>query len=573
MFKAAELSAGRVPGGSAGDSASVRIPRPICGPKESGGAEARQSTRQKPFATARFVIATESVREVRAGFSESEKSRASGALLAEDGTKTRNSVTNEDRAGGTVSASSFTPLSNCKRGSRMKASAVKTLLAVVVLTGGVASQGYAQDTRYIVKFRAGRSAAGHAALRAGGAQVVLALDPQDAAAVHIPAAALNGLNRNPNIEFIEEDVLREPYAWSNVPRSGSEVLPYGIQMVQADKITPVEPGNRKVCIIDSGYSDQHDDLRDYTGTDLTAKLMDSGSGTWNQDSCGHGSHVAGTIAAMAGNGTGVVGANPGVALHIVKVFGNNALVENGSCGWTYSSTLVNALNSCRAAGANVVSMSLGGTFKSRTEELAFNDANNAGVLSIAAAGNAGNNTTSYPAGYGSVMSVAAVDANEAKGSFSQSNKDVEIAAPGVAVLSTTPWLDLNTLGAGSATWSGGRLDGAPRTTAVGGLVDGGLCTSAGGMVRQSGAVSARQHLVCRQGRQRSGGGGIAAVVYNNAANDPTCGVYSGTLGTQPTTTIAAITLNCLDGATALAAAGVGSSGTVTKCLLRSRQRL
>ena len=126
-----------------------------------------------------------------------------------------------------------------------------------------------------------------------------------------------------------------------------------------------------------------------------------------------------------------------------------------------------------------MSMSLGGTFKSRTEELAFNDANKAGVLSIAAAGNAGNNTTSYPAGYASVMSVAAVDANEVKGSFSQVNKDVEIAAPGVAVLSTTPWLDLNTLGAGSTTWSGGRLDGAPRTTAVGGLVDGGLCTSAG----------------------------------------------------------------------------------------------
>ena len=156
----------------------------------------------------------------------------------------------------------------------------------------------------------------------------------------------------------------------------------------------------------------------------------------------------------------MVGANPGVALHIVKVFGNNALVENGSCGWTYPSTLVNALNSCRAAGANVVSMSLGGAFKSRTEELAFNDANKAGVLSIAAAGNAGNNTTSYPAGYASVMSVAAVDANEVKGSFSQVNKDVEIAAPGVAVLSTTPWLD-RTPSAPAIDVVGGRLDGAP----------------------------------------------------------------------------------------------------------------
>ena len=411
-----------------------------------------------------------------------------------------------------------------------------------------------------MKFRAGRSAAGHAALRAAGAQVMLSLDQQDAAAVHIPAAALNGLSRNPNIEYIEDDVIREPFAVSNVPLSGSEILPYGIQMVQADKITPSAAGNRKVCIIDSGYSDQHDDLRDYTGADLTAKLSDAGSGTWNRDSCGHGSHVAGTIAALAGNGIGVVGANPGVALHVVKVFGNDTLVEGGSCGWTYSSTLVSALNSCRAAGANVVSMSLGGGLKSRTEENAFNDANKAGVLSIAAAGNAGNNTTSYPAGYAAVMSVAAVDANGVKGSFSQSNKDVEIAGPGVAVLSTTPWLDSNTRDCRCHDL--GRRT-ARRRTAYDNrwrLVDGGQCTASGAW--------AGKVVLCQRGTNSfadkvakvQSGGGAAAVVYNNVANDPTCGVFSGTLGTLPTTTIAAVTLSCADGSAAVAAAG--SAGTV-----------
>ena len=120
----------------------------------------------------------------------------------------------------------------------MKLGALKTLIAVVVLTGGVASQAFAQDARYIVKFRAGRSAAAQAALRAAGAQVVLSLDEQDAVAVHIPAAALNGLTRNPNIEYIEQDVIREPYAWANVPASESEVRPCGIQMVQADKTPP-----------------------------------------------------------------------------------------------------------------------------------------------------------------------------------------------------------------------------------------------------------------------------------------------------------------------------------------------
>ena len=442
----------------------------------------------------------------------------------------------------------------------MKLSAFRTLVAVVLVVMGFAGSALAQEARYIVKFRAGRSAAGHAALRAAGAQVMLSLDQQDAAAVHIPAAALNGLSRNPNIEYIEDDVIREPFSVSNVPLSDSEILPYGIQMVQADKITPSAAENRRVCIIDSGYSEQHDDLRNYTGTDLTAKLSDTGSGTWNRDSCGHGSHVAGTIAAIAGNGIGVVGANPGVALHVVKVFGNNTLVENGSCGWTYSSTLISALSSCRAAGANVVSMSLGGALKSRTEENAFKDANNAGVLSIAAAGNAGNNTTSYPAGYAAVMSVAAVDVNGVKGSFSQSNKDVEVAGPGVAVLSTTPWLDSTTVTAGATTWVGGRLYGAPRTTTGGELVNGGQCTASGAW--------AGKVVLCQRGTNSfadkvakvQSGGGAAAVVYNNVANDPTCGVFSGTLGTLPTTTIAAVTLSCADGSAAVAAAG--SAGTV-----------
>ena len=67
----------------------------------------------------------------------------------------------------------------------MNRSALKTLIAVVVLTGGIVSHAAAQDARYIVKFREGREPAGHAALRAAGARVVLSLDAQGAAAVHI----------------------------------------------------------------------------------------------------------------------------------------------------------------------------------------------------------------------------------------------------------------------------------------------------------------------------------------------------------------------------------------------------
>ena len=195
-------------------------------------------------------------------------------------------------------------------------------------------------------------------------------------------------------------------------------------------------------------------------------------------------------------------------------------------------------------------MSLGGRFKSRTEENAFNDANKAGVLSIAAAGNAGNNTTSYPAGYASVMSVAAVDANEAKKeSFSQSNKDVEIAAPGVAVLSTSAV-------AGSehprrrqcdvvrrpprrrpAHHGGGRSRGRRPVHVSGGMVRAKWCC----------VSEAASRLPTRSPTFR--GGMVLRQSFTTAPRTiRRAAWYSGTLGTQPTTTIAAITLSCSRGA-------------------------
>lgn len=437
---------------------------------------------------------------------------------------------------------------------RLRAIAVAAALLAVP---GLAS---AEAGRFIVAFQPGRATQGQAALRAAGARVLLELGPQNAAAARLPAAAVDGLRRNPNVAHVEADPIREPLAlWNDVTRHG-ETMPYGIQMVQADGIVSRDAASRLVCIIDSGYSQQHEDLKDASGGEVTGAAFDTGSGTWDRDSCGHGSHVAGTVAAIAGNGLGVVGANPGVRLHVVKVFGNDDLVEDGSCGWTYASTLVAALNDCVAHGADVVSMSLGGSARSRTEEQAFSAALADGVLSVAAAGNAGNRSTSFPAGYASVVSVAAVDANERKADFSQTNPDVELAAPGAGVLSTVPWYDRNTLAADGVAWHGGRIEGAARTDGVSGVlsVDGGRCTSAGAW---SGRI-----VLCERGditfadkvANVQAGGGVAAVIYNRAASDPTCGVFTGTLGSRPKTSIPAISLSCEDGAAALQHGGASA---------------
>ncbi len=438
---------------------------------------------------------------------------------------------------------------------------MKRLLSALALAMCVVpALGLAAEDRYIVKFRDGRGPEAVAALRNLGGSVALYLDQQQAVAAHLPPQAVEALSHNPFVEYVEVDAIREPYAVADKALASGETLTYGVQMVQADLISSSNEAGRRICIIDSGYSQQHVDLKDAAAGGITQNATNSGSGTWDQDSCGHGSHVAGTISAIANNGTGVIGVVPGVSLHIVKVFGDDVL-GGGNCSWTYSSTLVDALNKCEAAGANVVSMSLGGGSQSVTEKNAFASAYNRGMLHIAAAGNAGNRTTSYPAGYSSVVSVAAVDANETVASFSQANKDVEIAAPGVGVLSTVPWRDIDTASFPDGTViDGGHVDLSGRSAGVSGTtVDGGLCDAVGAwsgkvVLCQRGSVSFNVKV-----QNVQSGGGVAAVIYNNVASDATCADFLGTLGSGNASAIPAITTSCAEGSTALARVGLAST--------------
>jgi len=342
-------------------------------------------------------------------------------------------------------------------------------LLLLVLAPAMLQAQSGADGRYYIEFREHRSDSAGVIRQAGG-RPVHEFPEHKVIAAWLSGRAIEGLRRNPNIAAIEEDPRREPM---------SQTTPYGISMVQADSapINDAGAANRKICIIDSGYYINHEDLD--KDDSVTGDSDSGGAGNWNEDGCGHGTHVAGTIAAL-NNGTGVLGVLPNgkINLHIVKVFGND-------CSWTYSSDLIAALKKCRAAGSNVVSMSLGGSFKSRFEENAFNDAYNAGVLSVAAAGNGGNTSYSYPASYSSVVSVAAVDSNKVVADFSQKNNQVELAAPGVSVLSTVPYKETNTLTVKTITDQtitdqGNWIEYAARTTGVTGLlVDGGLCDSAG----------------------------------------------------------------------------------------------
>jgi serine protease len=417
-----------------------------------------------------------------------------------------------------------------------------TVLLATACTGesplSIEEEAASTTARYIVELRDFER--GKSAVRGHG-RIALEVADSKVIAAHLTASAAAELGRNPHVAEIELDEIRRPFA---------QEVPYGINSVQASDaiFDSGQARNRTVCVIDSGLYTGHEDFAGVPASGFNGNLA------WNQDGCGHGTHVAGTIAAQDNN-AGVIGVAPNqVSLYIVRVFGDD-------CVWAYSSDLVDALSRCRNAGAQVVSMSLGGSGRSKVEQRAFDNANAAGVLSIAAAGNDGTETgtadaPSYPAGYASVVSVAATDSANGLAAFSQENTDVELAAPGVGVLSTVPFVSENSLTVGNTTYRGSHMEGAAFGSATGTLVNGGRCTAAGSW---SGRV-----VICERGdiafvdkvNNVIAGGGVAAVVYNNVP-----GAFSGTLGEGVTVSIQSITIAQADGQ-AIVANNIGQSGTV-----------
>ena len=345
-------------------------------------------------------------------------------------------------------------MKNTKERLSFRAAIIPTLVLGVCS----AAQANAAD-RYIVKYKQGwdgnatpssemsvmardnRNFNNKSHVEKFGGNVKRMLGRINAVSAELSLSQIDKLKASGMIEYVEADPKRsifEPMASDITPMA--ESTPYGITMVQSDQVSDSNIGSMKVCITDTGYDGDHEDLRSYQGSNISGDDNDGNgndTGNWYQDGHGHGTHVAGTISAIGGNGIGVIGVSGSdlVGLHIVKVFNNQG-------SWGYGSDMIAAVEQCVDAGSNVVSMSLGGSGSSTSEENAFDDAYNAGVLLIAASGNdgtsSGNDSFSYPASYDSVMSVAAIDSSKSVASWSQKNSQVEIAAPGVSVNSTLP---------------------------------------------------------------------------------------------------------------------------------------
>ncbi len=408
------------------------------------------------------------------------------------------------------------------------------------------------NARYIVHFKEGSHAEVRNAIYTARGNVRHQIHSMNAVAIDATQAGAQQLLTNKDVAKVELDLKRYPLALvtasTGAPYQVGQMVPYGISMVQANQLPSVDANaaNRKICIIDSGLDRAHEDL---SGNAMTGEF-DSGTGWWYLDENHHGTHVAGTIAAINNSGVGVVGVNPNkkIKLHIVKVFGAN--------GWAYSSSLAAAANKCKAAGANVISMSLGGPGFSSAENTAFDNLAKAGILLVAASGNDGNTAVSYPAGYTSVISVGAVNETRQWASFSQFNNKVELAAPGVGVYSSVP------TGKGKETSlvfaskpvTVGQMDGSPKKSVSAAVSDFGTGSSINAAVRGKICLIQRGTIdFALKVKNCQNSGGVGAIVYNNVA-----GGFTGTLGST-VTAIPSLTVSNTDGAAIKAKLGLSAT--------------
>ena len=261
-----------------------------------------------------------------------------------------------------------------------------------------------------------------------GGRVIDAVPGIDVHVVQIPEQKvrekLRAYLREPCVEYAEPDYIAHAFFDPNDPGFEKQ---WGFGQIQAPQAWESTTGlaGVKVAICDTGIDQNHEDL---IGKILANKNFTSSRSV--DDKFGHGTHVAGIAAAVTNNGLGVAGVGFNSSLMNVKVLGDNG---SGYYSWVAKGIAWAADN-----GAKVINLSLGGPAGSGTLQNAINYAWNKGCVVVAAAGNEGSGSPSYPAFYDNCIAVAATDPSDRKASFSNHGFWVDVAAPGVDIYSTLP---------------------------------------------------------------------------------------------------------------------------------------
>lgn len=253
-------------------------------------------------------------------------------------------------------------------------------------------------------------------------------------------ARRQSLRSREDVAFVQRDRRLTLHASASTgdgdETTAGQTLPWGIDRVDADVAHDEgETGEGvDVAIVDGGIDDAHPDLEG----NLADPENDGSHRAWVEcegDDCthpwsddgGHGTHVAGTVAAADGD-RGVVGVAPGATLHALKVC--------SAAGGCRTSDIAKAIRHAADQGWDVVNLSLGSPQESPALQAAGQYALEAGVLLVASAGNRGEpDSVGYPAAYDEFLAVSATDIEDEIADFSSTGPEVDLAAPGKGVCS------------------------------------------------------------------------------------------------------------------------------------------
>jgi len=314
-------------------------------------------------------------------------------------------------------------------------------LVGIALVSQAASQPFTPSkaevmARKIIVFKSGilNEPDREALVKKHGGVITKNLDLIEGKAVLLPPKAEAALAREAGVLRIDDDVevfaLVKP---DGKPAKGgrgkekpqpAETLPWGVDRIDADLVWGITTGDPvKVAIIDTGIDLTHPDLKD----NIKGGYNAINSRESANDDNGHGTHVAGIIAAID-NEIGVIGVGPKIDLYAVKV-----LDRNGS---GYLSDVIEGLDWAIQNGMQVVNMSLGTSDNIDSFHQAVQKVNAAGITQVAAAGNNYGGAVDYPGAYDEVIAVSATNKSDRIANFSSVGPQVDLAAPGVSIYST-----------------------------------------------------------------------------------------------------------------------------------------
>jgi len=306
-------------------------------------------------------------------------------------------------------------------------------LLTALLSAG-APNAWAQDStaasvrnELLVRLRPSTQAAAGATLRAAGAVTQHEISALGVVVVRTPPgrseAVAERLRRSGHFEFVEPNYLAHIDSLPNDPLYAQQ---WGMAVVEAPAAWDATRGDGvTIAVVDSGVDASHPDLSGRVIAGFNA-ITDSADTT---DDDGHGTNIAGIAAAVGFNALGVIGVAP--AAHIMPV-----KVVNATGTATYAD-VAQGIVYATDHGAQVINLSLGGEMPSTTLSAAVTYAAGRGVVLVAAAGNLGTSSVTYPAAYPDVIAVGASDAQDGPASFSNHGAWLGLLAPGVSIMTTS----------------------------------------------------------------------------------------------------------------------------------------